>query len=197
MRIYLIRHGQTDNNVRKIIDAVHPGPSLNPTGFAQAEVLITTLADEGIQAVYASDITRAVQTATPLARHMDTPVCQLPGLREIPAGDQEGSTDYGPYVEMILAWRTDLSIARPGAQDGATFFARYDDAIARIGASGHQRVAVFSHGAAIRVWASTRSVNLDFDDQRLHDLNNTQYVLLEGNNAAGWTCLEWAGKPIT
>lgn len=196
MRIYLIRHGQTDNNFKQIIDAVYPGPSLNETGFAQAQALVPLLGDEGIQAVYASDITRAVQTATPLADHLGVEIGVLPGLREIPAGDQEGTKNYQLYLDMILAWKHDLSASRPGAEDGTTFFTRYDQAIAQVGASGHERVAIVSHGAAIRTWAPTRALNLHFDDDRIAHLDNTQYIILEGTNSAGWTCLEWAGTAL-
>lgn len=62
MRIYTVRHGQTDLNVQKRMQGRH-GLPLNATGIAQAERLADELKGVPFAAVYSSPQERAVQTA--------------------------------------------------------------------------------------------------------------------------------------
>ena len=62
MRIYTVRHGQTDLNVQKRMQGRH-GLPLNATGIAQAERLADELKGVSFAAVYSSPQERAVQTA--------------------------------------------------------------------------------------------------------------------------------------
>ena len=52
--------------------------------------LIEELVDQHIDAVYASDLARAHETATALATAKEVPLCSPSGLREINFGDWEG-----------------------------------------------------------------------------------------------------------
>ena len=55
MRLLLIRHGRTASNVTRLLDTAPPGAPLDDVGLDQARALADTLADEPIEAVYASD----------------------------------------------------------------------------------------------------------------------------------------------
>ncbi len=191
----LIRHGETDSNKHHILDAQYPGPSLNETGFEQADALVERLSAEPIEAIYSSDITRAVQTAQPLATALTMSIHQLSGLREITAGIEQGSHDYRAYVNAIHAWRDDLDSRLQGAESGREFFTRYDQAISRICSGGYSCVAVFSHASAIRTWTITRVTNLSWDDEPGR-LFNTSIVELEGDMDTGWRCIRWADETI-
>ena len=72
MRLILVRHGQTSANVAVLLDTAHPGADLTDLGRAQAAALPTTFDGVPIDALYASTLVRAQQTAAPLgtfARH--------------------------------------------------------------------------------------------------------------------------------
>ena len=58
------------------------------------------------------------------------------------------------------------------------------------------RLAVFGHGAAIRVWAAARSNNIDAEYAATHDLANTGVVVVTGSMAEGWVVEEWDRAPI-
>lgn len=62
MRIFTVRHGQTDLNIQKRMQGRH-GLPLNAVGLAQAEELARELADVRFDAVFSSPQERAVQTA--------------------------------------------------------------------------------------------------------------------------------------
>ncbi|HEX3678632.1 MAG TPA: histidine phosphatase family protein, partial [Galbitalea sp.] len=57
-------------------------------------------------------------------------------------------------------------------------------------------VAVFSHGAALRTWASAISTNIDEAFSRTHDLPNTAMIVLEGSPSEGWIATHWDGEPV-
>ena len=62
MKIYLVRHGQTDLNIQKRMQGRH-GLPLNAVGRAQAEELGRELEGVRFEAVYSSPQERAVETA--------------------------------------------------------------------------------------------------------------------------------------
>lgn len=193
MRLYLIRHGQTEANVNHVLDTAHPGAPLDETGLAQAEALADRLAGEPIEAVYASDLTRAVQTAGPLAARLGHQVHQLPGLREIPAGVEELNTDWSSYVAALVRWAEEPHFRLERSEDAHTFFARFDAAIARI-ADAHRVAAAVSHGAAMRVWVPQRANNVESPNTR--GLANTDVITLEGEPGSGWLVRSWADEVL-
>ena len=65
-RLYLIRHGQSAGNAEGRFGGHGPTP-LSDLGKRQAERTAEMLAKEGVSAIYASDLLRAIQTAEPLA----------------------------------------------------------------------------------------------------------------------------------
>ena len=67
-------------------------PPLNALGHAQVETLVEALRAESIQAVYASDLLRARETAEALARSHEAPLHLRAALRELHFGDWEALT---------------------------------------------------------------------------------------------------------
>jgi probable phosphoglycerate mutase len=203
MRLLLIRHGQTPANVRGELDTAAPGPALTELGRTQAAAVPNALASERIDGVYASRLVRTQQTAAPLARirgEMHRVV--LPGIHEIEAGDLEGRTDKNAvreYVSTIWAWGDGHPELRmPGGADGHEFYGRFDADIARVAAQHDQdaTVAVFSHGAAIRVWTAARATNIAPDYPGRQHLDNTGVVALEGSPSEGWIVTHWGAVEL-
>lgn len=199
MRILLIRHGQTIDNINGALGTVVPGPGLTELGFRQAVAIPEALASEPIEAIYVSTMRRTRLTAQPLANARALEINEIDGLQEISAGELEGHSDHESiklYMGTIFSWWNDFSGRIPGGEDGNEFYARFTGAISRIAAAHDGTVAVFSHGAAIRTWASWSSANLDADFSRNHTLENTAVVVVEGSPSDGWTTTYWAGEPV-
>ena len=196
MRLYLIRHAQTDSNLSQILDSAYPGAPLNPTGLAEAADLADRLGDQPITAVFSSDIVRAVQTATPLAERLGVPVRQLPGLREITGGAHEGEIGYAGFIADLAGWLTSPDARITGGESAAEFVSRYDAAIAEIAATGHRVVAVVSHGAALRVWTPLRAANMSVGSGDRYRLGNTAVIVLDGDPQTGWRVQSWAGERL-
>ncbi|MDJ0349715.1 histidine phosphatase family protein [Cryobacterium sp. PH29-G1] len=199
MRLLLIRHGQTPGNVLGRLDTAHPGPGLTDLGLRQAAAIPDALRSDPVDAIFVSTLLRTRLTANPLAIDRKLELQIATGLHEIEAGSLEGLRDRASvrsYLETAVAWGSgDLDRRMPGAHDGHDFMRRFDADIAVAAATSHV-AAVFSHGAAIRVWTAARAENVPMTFAGANELDNTGVVELTGSPDEGWTLLSWAGLPV-
>lgn len=164
-----------------------------------------SLANEQIDALYASTLVRTQITARPLSRLHGLEVEVLDGLHEIEAGSLEKLTDeeaHKRYMTTVFSWAAgDLDRRMPAGPDGHAFFERYDADITTIaeraaGDGDSAVVAVVSHGAAIRTWAGLRAAGADHEFAARHVLANTGIVAVEGDPVSGWKLIHWDGSPV-
>ena len=80
-KIYLVRHGETVDNARQIMQGQTQG-MLNEKGREQARLVAERLSTEPIDAVVASDLQRAIETAEIIAQPHGLSVVTMPLLRE-------------------------------------------------------------------------------------------------------------------
>jgi broad specificity phosphatase PhoE len=85
-RLYLVRHGRTGGNGNRYVG--WEDEPLDEVGRAQAQAVADRLAGERIDLVFASSLSRAIDTARPLAER------QRAGLR---VRDELKEIDYGAY----------------------------------------------------------------------------------------------------
>jgi broad specificity phosphatase PhoE len=194
MRLLLVRHAQSASNVGGALDTAIPGAALTDLGHEQAARLVSRLADRQLDAVAASALTRAQQTAAPVAAGRGLAVITLDGLREIEAGEFEMHTSaraIDAYRGVIAGWATGaLEMAMPGGRPGHEFLARFDEAVRTLAGAGAKVVAV-SHGAAIRTWVAARCGNVDAAAVAARGLANTGVAVVEGSADGGWRLIEW------
>lgn len=200
MRLILIRHGQTPSNVLGLIDTRIPGPGLTDLGTNQAATIPSTLADESIDALFASVQVRSQLTAAPLAKALGLDVAVRGEIREIDSGDLEMLGDaesVRTYMTTIYQWVAgDHALRMPGGESGLEVFARFDEVVAEADAAGHETAAIVAHGAIIRMWAGGRARNTGAEFTAQNILENAGIVILEGSPAAGWDALSWMGEAV-
>ncbi|MFV0428247.1 MAG: histidine phosphatase family protein [Arachnia sp.] len=193
MRLLLIRHGQTQSNIDRLLDTAFPGAPLTEEGHRQAGTMASALSEEPIEAVFASPLTRAQQTAAPLAEAHGLQVETLEGVEEISAGVAEMSPDWTSYVALLESWSPDnLDAKLEGGESAREFMTRFTDAVARVAERGHEQAAIVSHGAALRVWAATQDPATATQVSR--PLLNTEWIALDGSATDGWRIAAW-GQP--
>lgn len=209
MRLILVRHGESYNNAANRIDTLAPGAVLTETGWTQANDVVVPLLAFEPRAIWASNLTRARQTATPLATRLGLDVQIHEGFREIEAGSFEGGTtaaDYRNYSETIVRWvrgSKDEPIGGDPAITGATVAARFDDAVRAVedtlgGSSGvasshaacTPTAVVFAHAAAISYWVGIRG-GVEIRREDFVPLRNTGIVVLAGSLDAGYRLQSW------
>ena len=87
--LYLVRHGETKDNVARIMQGQRQG-ELTPAGIAQMEELVISLSEIHFDAIISSDLQRAYDSAQILGRQWNQPVQTTPMLRERDWGDFTG-----------------------------------------------------------------------------------------------------------
>ncbi len=89
MRLYIMRHGETDWNSRRLFQG-HSDIPLNEKGIALAEITASCLQDVPFDLAFTSPLRRARQTAEIILRGRDVPLMEEPKLIEIAFGVYEG-----------------------------------------------------------------------------------------------------------
>jgi broad specificity phosphatase PhoE len=150
--VYLARHGESDWNVERRWQG-HADRPLTDRGREQARLLAKRLADVKLEAVYASDLRRAWETAQAVAATRGLEVVRLPELREVDVGSWSGYTRdecAERFPETFARWQQGGS----GWDDGESYEEmgeRIIEAIRTIAAEHPDgAVLVVSHGGPIR-----------------------------------------------
>lgn len=94
MRLFLVRHGETLANARRVIQGHTHNVSLSSRGRGQIEKLAQRLKAQPISAVYSSDLRRACESAEIVAKELSLPVYFDRRLRERCYGEFEGKPVY-------------------------------------------------------------------------------------------------------
>jgi broad specificity phosphatase PhoE len=184
-RIFLVRHGETEWNRTKRAQGL-ADVDLNEQGRRQAEATAARLASEPVDAVYASDLARARDTAVPIAERHGLSVVEDPDFREIDQGEWTGlSAD-----EIWSRW-PDLRGARhhsrrPGGESPAQVRARNLAALQRV-VESHPggTVVVVGHGGALR-WVAAEALGFDnLRAGRIRGLANGAVVEVKGRIEGG------------
>ncbi len=89
--VVLIRHGQSQGNAEGRFGG-HTDTPLSPLGRKQAAATATALANETFNAIYSSDLPRAIETASPLAQLSGVEIQSAEAFRERSVGVMEGLT---------------------------------------------------------------------------------------------------------
>lgn len=145
MTVTFVRHAESQANAAGVIDTSVPGPGLSPLGEQQALDAASALVGNGYDGIYVSSMLRTQLTAQPLLDLLPGSAYQvLPGLREIPAGIFEGSSeDEGlgrlGYALAPAAWMLGARfLPILGGEDGNAFDARVDGALKQIADNGDE-----------------------------------------------------------
>ncbi|MBI2593891.1 histidine phosphatase family protein [Candidatus Daviesbacteria bacterium] len=101
MKIYVIRHGLTPLNKKRILNA-QIDESLAPEGIKQAQDSIS-LVPKSVKYIYSSSLKRAKQTAQIINSNLNLPLSEHDELREIHMGSYTGKSwsdpDLGPELK--------------------------------------------------------------------------------------------------
>ena len=175
--IYLIRHGETEWN-RSGRWQGHADVPLSDAGLRQAATLAQRLVAERVRfdQIYASDLSRAMQTAEAVARALDVPVQPFPRLREIDVGSWSGLTRAEITARFPGAFETTYH-----APDGETpdlFALRVGGALTEL-AERHpgETLAIVTHGGTIR--AMLRHVLGQATEHTIPFIGNTSLTEVE------------------
>ena len=111
MLFYIFRHGETDGNVKNIVQGAGVDMPLNEHGKEQAAALRDIFADLDFSTIYSSRMTRARQTAEIVASGKRVEV--VAGLEEIHFGDAEGMLSEDAHEKYADIFKVIRDIKHP------------------------------------------------------------------------------------
>jgi broad specificity phosphatase PhoE len=154
-KIVLLRHGQTDFNLKGIVQGSGVDSSLNENGVRQAQAFYKAYHDYGFDKLYTSALVRTHQTVQGFI-DAKLPWETLKDLNEISWGKHEGqpiTPEEDKYYQwMLRQWQLgDTSHKIEGGESPDEVAARLERALHVIKNSTAQKALVCMHGRAIRV----------------------------------------------
>jgi broad specificity phosphatase PhoE len=155
-KIYLVRHGQTDYNLKNIVQGSGVNTDLNDRGRAQAEAFFETYKEVPFDKVYTSVLKRSQQSVQKFL-DLGIPHESLEGLNEISWGTKEGhrvtAAEDEYYHFMIKQWQlgnTSLKIEKGESPEDVV--SRMKPAVDHImKQTNEQTILICMHGRAIRI----------------------------------------------
>lgn len=169
-RVYLVRHGATDLTAEDRFAGSSDVP-LSEEGRRQVSALAERLRCDVLAGIYASPMSRTMETARILAASHACAVSAEHDLREIDYGHWEGRTRdeiEQEFAREYDAWQEDpLTVAPAGGESGVQVLARALPVVRRIvQAHRRQSVLVVSHKGTNRLLLSSL---LGFDARGYRD----------------------------
>jgi broad specificity phosphatase PhoE len=153
--VYLVRHGETSYNVERRFQGQLDVP-LSETGLMQARAVAEWLAGQPVRfaAVYSSDLRRAFDTASIVAKRLGLVAERARALREIHVGEWQGLG--GDEIEerfpgQLQTWSDEPHLfTMPGGESlrdvQARMLAWYEEAVAK---HRGEAIIIVSHGVAL------------------------------------------------
>ena len=192
-RLFAVRHGETAWNVEARLQG-HTDIPLNDRGREQARRAARSLAEEAIDVVVSSDLSRARETAQAIAEAAGVPLLTEPGLRERGFGRVEGWTHAevaARWPEDALRWRRrEIDFAPGDGESLRTFHARCVAAFERVvRAHAGKTVVLVAHGGVLDSLYRAAS-RVDLDAPRTWQLDNAAIHRLL-HTASGLTLVGW------
>lgn len=188
-RVYFIRHAQAEGNLHHTVQG-NREVEITPLGREQIAALSRRFADIPVDAVFSSDLKRAVETAQAISRPRGVPLYPEKAFREVDFGTWEGRAwddlaaeqpeqveNFNEHLEKFQA---------PGGETAAMLLRRFMPALERIVKEYEGgTVAIVSHGLALRIVLGA-----------LRGLSPAEIRSLHGPNTAV-SLVEWEGEKPT
>jgi len=197
-KLILVRHGETEGNVARVLDTRVPGLPLTERGGAQAKSFGTELV-VAPRLLLSSQALRAQQTAEHIETTTGVANAVLDGVHEVQVGDLEGASSeqaHELFQRIYRSWHEGaLSERLPGGESGHDVLERFLPAVTRLREthlSGEDAgdILLVTHGAAMRlVGRSLAGVAPPFTTN--NHLDNTETIELVPRPGGGWECVRW------
>lgn len=152
--LILVRHGETDSNAQDVWQGNQGDDPLNERGRLQCLATANFLREyRPVDALYSSDLLRAVETAEAIGAQVGLSVKTHSGLREFDFGSLEGATTADALKQwqaLLREWRSDPTARSPGGESAFDFAIRVNGAFQEIiGRHPSEWVIVVGHGGSL------------------------------------------------
>lgn len=198
MKLYFVRHGESEANIRRVISNRESPFRLTDLGRRQANILADSLKAIPITAIYASPVLRARETADILSQSLRQPYQVTEALREYDCGileEQSDDSSWGLHREIYEDWTVHHNYHRQ-PDGGECFldirnrFLPFIKALTQDGLHTNQHVLFVGHGGLFQLMLPLVLINIDDAFVGSHGINHTDCIIAE-QQPAGLVCLQW------
>ncbi|MCL2574539.1 MAG: histidine phosphatase family protein [Defluviitaleaceae bacterium] len=169
MKIFTVRHGQTDCNLISRIQG-HTNSPLNEAGLEQAKRIGRRLSREKVDIIYTSDLIRAAKTAEEINSHHGVELVPNEALREFNFGIFEGRI-YGEVAHEI-EYHYNKGLPMPNGESINENFKKIHNYLDEITAKNHQNVILVGHFGTVRA-AICYFLGMSIEERHKFYIDNT------------------------
>ena len=201
MRIYFVRHGESEANLLREFSNRGFKHGLTARGRQQAEQLARNLQGIPFAKIYTSPLMRAFQTAKILVERLHCPLEVTDALREFDCGELEGRSDpegWAIYDRVFQQWLAGDWAARiPGGESHLEIQARFIPFIEALSREFEsENILLVGHGGTYRCMFPLVLTNLDRDMLGRLKIDHAMPIIAE-TQPTGLAGVQWgAGEPI-
>ena len=203
MKIYFVRHGESQANLQRVISNRDLPHELTVRGREQAERLGERFFGHTITRIFTSPLLRAAQTATILAERLSVECVKVDGLREFDCGVAEGRADEAAWALWQAeydAWVFNHDYGHK-IEGGESFqevqkrFVPFINSLVRNYAGTKSEIICVSHGGIYSVMLPCIMQNVTPDLMMKHGFDYTSCIVAQLRQGS-LVCTEWNGIPI-
>ena len=158
-QLFIIRHGETDNNKAHIIQGRSLDASINDLGRLQAQAVCEALEPYDIHKIVASGLRRTHETVQPLADQRKLEIHKYPELDEIDFGVLEGKV-FTEIKEQVMdvheKWKSgNVDFAPENGESPRQTYARANGKVEEVlNSSSEESIVFMIHGRLTRILLS-------------------------------------------
>ena len=195
-KLILARHGETMWNVEKVFRG-RADVGLDDVGIKQAELLGKYLSNWELEAIYASPIRRALETANIVARYQKVSVRIAEGLTDFDFGEWQSLSEQQVrrlYPDLFNEWHNNPDKVRMSGGESLEDVRRRAVEVVNDIVSRHQgNVLLVSHRVVIKVLicyllgldnSHFRNINQDVGGITIFDYVDGRFVLTRHNDTS-------------
>ncbi len=195
MKLYFIRHGESEANTQHVISNYGSHFGLTERGRQQVHVLAERLKDLPITTMYSSPVLRAMDTADILYQSLDLPYRVTEALREYNCGILEGKSDeasWGLHRQYYEAWtlRHDYLSKPEGGENFVDIQKRFLPFIESLKRDDDEHILLVGHGGLFHLMLPLVLTNIDNEFVNSHAIGHTECIIAELRGDE-FVCLQW------
>ena len=182
MRLYIMRHAQTEYNKKGIIQGSEVDSDINKAGDNQSSLFYDYYKSIPFDMVYVSALKRTYQTIRRFAE-AGIPCQKLKEFNEISWGINQGKSDnLKEYEELINLWVSgDLDKKFENGESPNEMSERLVKGFDKIIKEKHENVLLCIHGRALRILLS-KIIDKDLTKMDKYTHSNTGVYIIDYNN---------------
>ena len=195
MKLYFVRHGESEANTLHIISNRESAFHLTELGRGQAAALAKNLNDIPLTAIYASPVLRARETAQIVSQAFELSYQITEALREYDCGileEQGDEESWRMHGEIAEDWIVHRNYTRK-PEGGECFLEiqeRFLPFVASLKQDLDDHILLIGHGGLFHLMLPLMLTNVDDDFVRSHGLGHTECVVAELRSDE-WVCIQW------